>query len=402
MRAARADTQGAGLRILYVTDGFPYPLTSGLLRHYHFVRELSQRHEVTLLSLVERALTAEQQAALQPFVRETIAFPFEPRPGSLPSRALRRLAGGNPYDSAVEQMGQVLARSAADAVLFSGSRTPAVLRYAAGTPVVSDLCDSTWVRIRSRLATLPVTRWPTALLYYSHARNIENHLIRRSAHVLLASPRDRAALGRQVAGKASVVPNGVDLEYWRRGSRVRGTDTIVFTGAMHYRPNVDAALYLIEHILPDVRRSVPDARLVIVGRDPAPALQAAARLPGITITGFVPDMRPYLEQAAVFAAPIRFGAGIQNKLLEAMAMELPVVASSIAGDGLRTEAGDSPPIAEARDRESFVRELIEALRQAKRDPAPQTDVRCYVERHFPWRASGEALENVLSQVANHR
>jgi len=118
---------------------------------------------------------------------------------------------------------------------------------------------------------------------------------------------------------------------------------------MHYAPNVDAAFHLIRDVFPVVRVEIPDAQLHIVGRDPTPELRAAQNVPGVTIIGFVEDVRPWLEGATVFASPIRFGAGIQNKVLEAMAMELPVVASTVAADGLRTNEGTMPPVDIADD-----------------------------------------------------
>jgi glycosyltransferase involved in cell wall biosynthesis len=279
----------------------------------------------------------------------------------------------------------------------------AALDHLENLPVVADVCDSTWVRLRSRLPHLNVRWWPQALAYHWHASGIERQLLRRSAHALVAAPRDLRALGARAAAKTSVVPNGVDLEFWKRRSPMRGTDTIVFTGAMHYRPNVDAALYLIGRILPAVRQSVPEARLLIVGRDPTPALLAARDQPGVLVTGFVEDMRPYLEQGSVFAAALRFGAGIQNKVLEAMAMELPIVASPIAADGLRTQAGDAPPIEVARSQREFVRHIVSELRAARRDAIPCRATRRYVEQHFPWSTSGDRLEHVLDRVTReHR
>src|SRR5206468_215326 len=142
--------------------------------------------------------------------------------------------------------------------------------------------------------------------------------------------------------------------------------------AMEYPPNTDAALYLIEEILPLVQRTVPAAQALIVGRDPPARLRSAGQRPGVTVTGFVDDVRPYLERATVFAAPLRFGAGIQNKVLEAMAMEVPVVASPLAADGLRTEDGAQPPLDVARTTEEFADRIARRLLEAQRDPAPDS------------------------------
>src|SRR5699024_4407701 len=124
-----------------------------------------------------------------------------------------------------------------------------------------------------------------------------------------------------------------------------------------------------------------EARLSIVGRDPAPAVAALDSLPGVSVTGFVPDVQPYLERAAVFAAPLRFGAGIQNKLLEAMAMAVPAVVTSLAADGLRTAAGDEPPVVVTDDDAAAAAAIVAALERARVDPRPDTAARAYVLQH---------------------
>ena len=119
------------------------------------------------------------------------------------------------------------------------------------------------------------------------------------------------------------------------------------------------------------------------------------------MTGFVDDVRPFLDDATVFAALIRFGAGIQNKVLEAMAMELPVVASPNAADGLRTDEGDVPPIAVATDTSMHAERIVDALEAALLDPSPVSPNRRYVERHFVWAESARALEAAVERAIEH-
>jgi glycosyltransferase involved in cell wall biosynthesis len=171
---------------------------------------------------------------------------------------------------------------------------------------------------------------------------------------------------------------------------------------MDYPPNTDAALFLIQEILPLVRRSVPDARVLIVGRDPPPRLLSVGQQPGVSVTGFVEDVRPYLEQATVFVAPLRFGAGIQNKVLEAMAMEVPVVASPLAADGVRAVGGQPAPVQVAQDQQQFADLIIRQLAEQANTAAPYTEARRFVERHFVWRRSGEILEQVITNLAPSR
>jgi polysaccharide biosynthesis protein PslH len=393
------------MRILYLTNGFPYPLTSGYLRHYFLIKELVQRHAITLLSIVGANFAAENVAALQPFTERVLTFTSKSKSGSLKSKAIGRLkslAGAGQGDEAVRRMREMVERMTReepfDVVLFSGKRTYPAIAGMQGLPLVVDMCDATSVKIRGSVRYTRRARLPLLLLDYLQIRIAERMLIGHAAHLLFASVRDRDALvGR--SRRATVVPNGVDTTFWRRSSPELGANTIAFTGAMDYPPNTDAALFLIEAILPLVQRAIPDARVLIVGRDPPPRLVWAGQRPGVTVTGFVDDVRPYLEQATVFAAPLRFGAGIQNKVLEALAMELPVIASPLAADGLRTEDGLTPPAQVARDAQAFANLIVGSLREHADNPTPDGAARRYVESHFVWRRSAEKLDQVIQSVA---
>ena len=285
----------------------------------------------------------------------------------------------------------------ADAVLFSGKRTFPALPPLAGLPLVTDLCDATSSRLRTGLRHDPPVKVPAHVVEWASVRRVERALVARSARLLFASARDRdLVVSPADAARSVIVPNGVDLDYWRRTSPHLGRGTIVFTGAMDYGPNADAALHLVQAVLPRVRASRPDARLLVVGRDPGPALrEAAARAEGVTLTGTVPDVRPGLEEAAVFAAPLRVGAGIQNMVLEALAMEVPVVASPLAAGGLHTADGEAPPLVEADGPEATAAALVEALRRADEGAPPAADGRRFVAEHFSWRRSGQLVAQAL-------
>ena len=395
------------MRILYLTNGFPYPLTSGYLRHYYLIKELSREHAITLLAIVGPNFAAENVAALEPFTEQVQTFVSTSKAGSLRSKAIgrvRSLAGSAQADEAVRKMRAAIERLSSeerfDVVLFSGKRTFPAIQNMPELPLVVDMCDATSTKILGNMRYAKLPRLPVLLLDYAQVRSAERLLIRNAAHLLFATARDREALIGRARNHATVVPNGVDLDFWRRSSRERGTDTIVFTGAMEYPPNTDAALYLSEEILPLVRRTVPRAQVLIVGRDPPARLRAVGHRPGVTVTGFVDDVRPYLDRATVFAAPLRFGAGIQNKLLEAMAMEVPVVASPLAADGLRTEDNQRPPVQVAHNRQQFADLICEQLARRASDPAPDAEARRYVAAHFVWSSSAARLDQVVNSVVS--
>jgi len=392
------------MNILWITNGFPYPLTSGYLRHYFLIKELSPRHAITLLSIVHNDFVAEDVEGMAPLTRRVMTFRSAAKSGGRMRGVLEAVRNLFDRDPAVREMcaaiRELASRETFDAVLLSGKQTLPATRVLGKLPVVVDVCDAASARMLGSARHVHPARRPLPLLKYLHLRHVERRLIRRAAHALFASCRDREALVDGPDVPATVIPNGVDLDFWRRSSPRRGRDTIVFTGRMDFPANADAAIHLIEEIFPLVRRSVPDAKLLIAGGSPTPALIYAGRRPGVTVTGFVADVRPYLERATVFAFPLRFGAGIQNKILEALAMEVPVVASPLAADGLRTAEGRRPPLQVAYDRIHFAELLIEQLLERANDPAPDAEARRFVKQHFVWKHSGEKLEQILQSVAD--
>ncbi|HSL72357.1 MAG TPA: glycosyltransferase [Longimicrobiales bacterium] len=393
------------MNILYVTNDFPYPLTSGHLRHYFLIRELARHHRITLLSIVRPSFMDEHRAALEPFTERIATFVSSTQGRSRMQKARNQVAAfaeRRPIDLAALELQKAAAELCRhirfDAAVISGRRTTPALDALTGIPLIADLCDADSVRLLGALRRSALMQLPRILIEYLRVRRAERSLIRAAAHVLFAAQRDLHALIGHGIGRASVIPNGVDLAYWHRKRRERGQATMIFTGAMQYAPNTDAAIWLIERVLPLVRQERPDARLLIVGRDPPPPLERAGHLDGVVVTGAVPDMRPELERASVFVAPLRFGAGIQNKVLEALAMELPVVVTPLAAAGLRSREGVDPPLVTASEPAQIAQALLRELAACDRDRSARAAGRAFVHRHFSWQHSGQQLDAVLHEV----
>jgi len=395
------------MRILYLTNGFPYPLLSGYLRHYYLIRELSQTHEITLLSIVGPSFKPEYADALQPFTTRILTFLSPLRGRSawrkglvMAQTLLTRQSAEHQMRAAIRQLVQ---QEHFDVLLFSGKPTYMAIHGLDTLPVVADFTDAASMRIRGQLQH---SHWgKRAYLWFKYLwiRRLEHKILKRAEHTMFVSARDLEAVVEQHShDSVSVVPLGVDLDFWCRSTETLGQNTLILTGAMNYAPNVDAALFLITAILPLVRNSIPDVQVLIVGHSPKPELVAAGEQPGVTVTGFVEDVRPYLEQATLFVAPLRFGAGTQNKLLEAMAMEVPIVASALAAGGLRTESGEQPPIQTAETAQQFAEIICQQLTERSRNPVKEAAGRRFVETHFSWKASGQKVDHIIEMVAKQR
>jgi glycosyltransferase involved in cell wall biosynthesis len=382
------------MRILHITPAFQHPHVRGSLRHYYFLRELSERHEITLLALTRTPIPSSVRADVEALTERALVFGPEHPPDG---RVARELATRRAVGEMRRAFHELAARERFDVVLFHGKSVYRVISGWSGLPIVVDFCDATSMRLRQRMQHASLARRPLVGLRYAQIRRLEHRLAAQSEYRAFISVRDReAVLGP--ADRSAVVPNGVDLDYWTRRAGTPGDACVVFTGVMDYAPNEDAALYLIDRIVPLARRERPDLELLIVGRNPSRELRDRARAAGVTVTGAVEDMRDYLERAAVCIAPLRYASGMQNKALEAMAMQVPVLATSVVSDGLALGDGTPPPVVTADGEERLAAELVELLRDTPRRDRLAREGRSYVEQHFSWAAGARTLEELCSSA----
>jgi glycosyltransferase involved in cell wall biosynthesis len=218
--------------------------------------------------------------------------------------------------------------------------------------------------------------------------------------VIAVSPEDADALrGFRDDGVVHIVSSGIFVEdyhnptpspspYHREGELASTLSTqhysLVFTGKMDYRPNVDAMLWFADEILPLIQREISDIRLIIVGQQPHTRLDALRQNPAVTLTGWVDSVLPYLHEAAVYVAPLRMGSGTRLKLLEAMAMGCAIVATNIAAAGLTDEVKRARCIAD--EAESFAQAVVDLLRDAPRRDMMGDEARHAIRVHYDWSA----------------
>ncbi len=285
---------------------------------------------------------------------------------------------------------------------------------AAQPPVVWDAvdCISHLFSQAARQSRSLKGRWITRF-ELGRTRRYEGWLVGQFDHVTVTSPVDQQALaalwhehgvGRNAQGADStarqitVLPNGVDLDYFTPTTAPRSPATVLLSGKMSYHANVSAALHLVHDIMPRVWAAQPDVQVVIAGKDPAPQVrQLALQQPGrVEVTGAAPDLRPYLRRATVAVAPMLYSAGIQNKVLEAMACGAPVIANQQAVSALAVHPGRDLLVAE--DAASFAAAILTLLA----NPAAQQQIgqagRVYVERCHSWHAVASQLEAVYTKA----
>lgn len=239
----------------------------------------------------------------------------------------------------------------------------------------------------------------------SRTQRAEGDFVCRFDHVLVTAPSDRHALLELVpSGKSpsqvSVLPNGVDLEYFHPNAAFqREPETIIFSGKMSYHANISMATYLVEEIMPRIWKARPTARLYVVGKDPAPAIKKMTRNPLITVTGTVDDIRPYLWRATVSVTPLLYGAGIQNKILEAMATGTPVVTMGRALSALQVEPGNDLLVSD--DPDGFSRAILELIASRDlRQKVSEAGLK-YIRAFHSWPSIASQLADIYQRILDN-
>jgi sugar transferase (PEP-CTERM/EpsH1 system associated) len=398
------------VKLIYVT---PYVPSRIRTRPYNLIRALTRLgHQVILLTAASTSSEEEEQAdELRNWGVRVEVFPV-PMTRSL-CNCLKALPTRKPlqavyaYHPAMEQrLSELLQRETFDVIHIEHLRAARLVRAVTNVPVVYDSVDcisllfeqaaQSGAQFRSRLMTV---------IDLARTRRYEAQLLTRYNQVVVTSQRDKEALeglarrylplGVHLA-PITVLTNGVDLAYFRPLESVGKRDdrTVIFTGKMSYHANIAAVLYFARDVLPCIWAKDPSVRFQVVGKDPPEIVQQLATDERIQVTGTVDDLRPYLAQATVAVVPALYAVGIQNKVLEAMAMGTPVVSTPAGCAALTTQDG----LLTAESKEG----LAEAVLQVLSDPVVAERLaaggRRYVEACHSWEENARRLTEIYERA----
>jgi sugar transferase (PEP-CTERM/EpsH1 system associated) len=335
------------MRILFLTARLPYPPDRGdRLRAFNFIKHLSLEHDLSLVSFISQDYEREHLAVLRNYCQDVRVVMMSRYRSA--TTVVGNLWRPDPlqvlyYRSPVMQqiVDEMLGMAHFDAVYVHLFRmAPYVMNHAELYRIV-DLTD---VISKEIDRSLPYRGLISRLIYGIEKPRIaryERWVARTFDEIWLISEADRKILAVCCpTSNIQVIANGVDFGRFFPTSPCCEPNSLVFVGHLGVFHNIDAVTYFVRDIMPLVRQRVPDCTLKIVGADPGPGVRRLAEVPGVSVTGFVPDLNPVLNQASVFVAPLRFAAGVQNKVLEAMAAGRPVVTTTMVNAGLGARAGD--------------------------------------------------------------
>lgn len=387
----------------------PYPPDKGdRIRTFHTLRNLAKNHHVHLACLADEAVPKETEQVLQGLCEQVAIVPIQTRMRKL-KMAWSILSGGIASVTAFRSKAlSSIIKTWSDEIEFdlalaSSSSTAPYLEATRlhDVPSIIDLVDvdsEKWLNY-SASAAIP-KRW-IYQLEGKALRKYEQQISAWAQAVLLVSEAE-SQLFRKFAPHAAVhtITNGVDLDYFQPGQETTVKHQCVFVGALDYLPNIDAVCWFANKVWPSIRKMHADAVVQIVGRRPVPAVQALAQIPGVEVVGQVPDVRPYVERAAVVIAPLRIARGLQNKVLEALAMAKPVVASPAALAGLHLHT--SNPAVQVDSDENWVTLLGDLFSNDERRLALGKQGREYVEKHYHWDRCLEPLQQLIASITESK
>ena len=389
--------------ILYLAHRLPYPPNKGdKVRSYHILRHLAQHHRVFLGTFIDDPDDDIHLDTVREWCADIHAAPLSPHLARL--RSARGLATGAaltlPYYRDVnlfDWVDRVCATAAIDAAVIFSSAMAQYVEHRPGLPILVDFVDvdsAKWIQYgATRL-------WPLSWLFRREGARLLHYerrtaaLARRSFFVTAQEADLFCRLAPEAAGRVEVLNNGVDGEFFSPGHVFdnpfgEGEEAVVFTGAMDYWPNIDAVTWFAQEVLPLLRARRPLVRFYVVGRNPAPAVRQLAGA-AVTVTGTVADVRPYLRHAAVVVAPLRIARGIQNKVLEAMAMGCAVVVSRACAAAIDAREGEH--LVSARTADEFSSAVTQFLDDTDAAGACGHAARRQVMQRYGWGGNLAGLD----------
>lgn len=392
--------------LLYLVHRIPYPPNKGdKIRSFHLLKHLAQSYKVHVGAFIDDADDWQYAEALAKLAGgEVKLLPLNPRSATLKSAT--GLLTGEPLSIPYYRDRRMQAwvdtmlanKPVTRALVYSSSMAQYLMRHRSLQRVIDfvDIDSDKWRQYAEKKA------WPMSWVYGREARTLFDyerrvtHEFAAAAFVSVAEAALFKKLAPECADKVFGFSNGVDTEYFSPDLAFTSPypaheRAIVFTGAMDYWANIDAVTWFAHEIFPRIKRAHPTAHFYIVGSRPAPEVQALAHAPGVRVTGAVPDTRPYIAHASVAVAPLRIARGIQNKVLEAMAMAKPTVVSEQALEGIEALPGQE--ILLAKDADAFANQVNRVI--AGQAPALGAAARQRALSDYSWPAHLRIIEQLL-------
>jgi glycosyltransferase involved in cell wall biosynthesis len=400
------------LRILWLKTELLHPVDKGgKIRTYYMLKELKREHHITYLTLDDGSAAPDAREQASEYCHELVCVPHRTSPkfsAGFYIELTRNLISPLPYFMQKYKSAE-MRKAIADRivngrpdVLVCDFLVPSI-NVPAALPLPSVLFQHNveamiWQR-HYEVQTNPLRKAYLRNQWHK-TQSYERAECRRYDRIVAVSADDRLTM-EQEYGLADVadIPTGVDTEYFRPSGKVSPEPNhLVFTGSMDWLPNEDCIRYFTAQILPLIRQSIPDIKLTVVGRNPFPGLiELGKRDPAIMVTGRVDDVRPYIERAAAYVIPLRIGGGTRLKVYEAMAMERPLISTSVGAEGLPLSDGEELLLADTPD--DFAAAVVRVLRDRSLAQRLGARAAATVRERFGWDRVAARFAEICRQAA---
>ncbi len=384
-------------KLFIISSRVPFPLDKGdKLRLFHQLRYLSQHFEIMLVSLDETNDVAMAPDKLKDFTDHFHIIKLNKFQIYL--NVFLGFFGRKPFQvyyfhqkSAHKKVKSLISSFKPDYIYAQLLRSAEYVKDYHHIPKTIDYQDAFSKGIERRINK---EGWKKPIFESEHKRLLkyENLIFDYFEHHTIISQEDRNAIFHEKRNKISIIPNGIDTVFFQKDKAVEKKYDLLFVGNMSYAPNVDAAMFIAKELLPHLLQNYPDIKILIAGSNPSPEVQKLASK-HIEISGWIDDIRTAYNQSKIFIAPMQLGSGLQNKLLEAMSMELPCITSKLANKSLKAESGKQAIICES------VQDYIDAYSQLTQTSDLHNNLasegRLFVMNQFSWQKSVDELSVLI-------
>lgn len=385
------------MKIFVLLSRIPFPIEKGdKLRAFHQIRCLAKNNEIILCTLSDMPVHPEALKVLNDFCTEVHIIPI--RKTGMIWNVLKAFFNGNPLQvgyfyrcSVRKKIHALVERCKPDHIYCQLIRVSEYVKDLK-IPKTLDYQDIFSTGAKRQAETAPFWMKPLLIMESRRLQRYEHNIFIKFEHKTIISQPDRDLLPHSSREEVVIIPNGVDHAYFHPVKKQK-THDIVFTGNMGYPPNIDAARFIAEEIFPLVLKQLPAATLLIAGANPHVKVQNL-KASNITVTGWLADIRDSYATSRIFIAPMRIGTGLQNKLLEAMAMELPSITSILANQALG--ALENEEILVGTTAEEYTNHIIRLLQNESLSLALAQKGHDFVKREFSWENSTAVLEKLFN------
>lgn len=392
------------MKILVLLSRVPYPLEKGdKLRAFNQIKRLGTKHEVSLFALNDKELHPDAVEQLKPFCRSIKVIRVSRM--SVVFNLFKSLFSGLPfqvgyfYNSQAKNILQnyIEARKP-DVIYCQLIRMAPYVEEETKIPVVLDYMDAFSAGAKRWAERKPFFFRLFLKAEYKRALRYEKKVFELFSQKVIISEQDKKLIIHPRNDEITVIPNGVDMEFFRPLTKEKKYD-LLFTGNMNYPPNIESAIFIVKKVLPLVWEKIPSVNLLIAGADPAPEVNRLASA-NVKVSGWVEDIRESYISARVFVAPMFMSIGMQNKLLEAMAMKLPCITSSLASNALQAVPDESVLVADKAS--AFAACICALLENSEKARSIANKGYAFVQGRYDWDTINRRLEEVLRSAVQKK